>query len=56
VPDVVEFYDRGGGRNAHLDEEIRPLRLVADEKTALNAFLRALSGELTDGAALLVTP
>jgi cytochrome c peroxidase len=42
--DVIEFYDRGGRPNPNLDSEIRPLRLTAGEKSALLAFLRALSG------------
>ena len=43
--DVIEFYDRGGRPNPYLDTDIRPLRLTADEKAALMAFLRRLSGE-----------
>jgi cytochrome c peroxidase len=46
---VVDFYDGGGIPNAHLDDEIRPLRLTADEKRALVAFLHALSGEISEG-------
>jgi len=41
---VVDFYDRGGRQNPDLDPEIHPLRLTADEKRALLAFLGALSG------------
>jgi cytochrome c peroxidase len=51
LTDVVEFYDGGGHRNPHLDEEIRPLRLTADEKVALVAFLETLSGRLSEGQA-----
>jgi len=51
LTDVVEFYDGGGHRNPHLDEEIRPLRLTADEKVALVAFLETLSGRLREGQA-----
>lgn len=40
---VVEFYDRGGGSNSNLDAEIKPLRLSADEKRSLVAFLRSLT-------------
>jgi len=40
---VVEFYDGGGNPNPGLDPEIRPLRLTAEEKAALVAFLRTLS-------------
>jgi cytochrome c peroxidase len=42
---VVEFYDRGGGRGLGLtvpneDPEIRPLRLSAEEKRVLLVFMR----------------
>ncbi|MND08577.1 hypothetical protein D3C83_313020 [compost metagenome] len=47
--DVVGFYERGGNRNPHLDQEIRPLRVTPVEKRALVAFLRALSGDLREG-------
>jgi len=40
---VVAFYDSGGRRNPNLDREIRPLRLSADQKSDLVAFLGALS-------------
>lgn len=46
---VVEFYDRGGKANPHLDENIQPLRLSAEEKRAIVAFLRTLSGLVRDG-------
>ncbi len=42
--DVVDFYDRGGNRNPFLDTELRPLGLTAQEKQALQNFLRSLSG------------
>jgi cytochrome c peroxidase len=48
---VVDFYDQGGNRNPGIDSEIRPLRLTGPEKRALLAFLRALSGEIVEGAA-----
>jgi cytochrome c peroxidase len=44
LPDVVEFYDRGGRPNPYLDADIRPLRLSRVEKAALVAFLRSLNG------------
>lgn len=44
LDDVVEFYDRGGRANPHLDAELRPLGLSPAEKKALVAFLHALSG------------
>ncbi len=44
LEDVIAFYDRGGRANPHLDPEIRPLRLSAEEKRALASFLRSLNG------------
>jgi len=49
LEDVIEFYDRGGNRNPYLDPEIRPLRLTAEEKQALLAFLRSLCGSIREG-------
>jgi cytochrome c peroxidase len=51
LEEVVEFYDRGGQPNPHLDVEIRPLKLAPAEKRTLIAFLRTLSGELQEGTA-----
>lgn len=45
LEEVVEFYDKGGIPNKNLDEQIKPLRLTAQEKSDLVAFLKALSGE-----------
>jgi cytochrome c peroxidase len=42
LEEVVEFYNRGGGANPHLDPRIRPLGLTADEQRDLVAFLKAL--------------
>ena len=42
LDDVVEFYDRGGGKNPHLDPIMKPLDLTADERQALVAFLKSL--------------
>jgi cytochrome c peroxidase len=50
LEDVVEFYNRGGTSNPHLDRELRPLDLSAEEKRALVAFLRTLSGRVAEGA------
>jgi cytochrome c peroxidase len=44
LEDVVQFYDQGGRANPNLDPDIRPLRLTAEDKRALGAFLRALTG------------
>jgi cytochrome c peroxidase len=49
LEDVIEFYERGGQTNPHLDAEIRPLTLAAEERRALVAFLRTLSGEVQEG-------
>lgn len=43
--EVVEYYNRGGGRAAELDPEIKPLRLSAEEIGHLVEFLRALDGD-----------
>jgi cytochrome c peroxidase len=42
LQEVVEYYDRGGNPNPHLDVELRPLRLTSEEKAALAEFLRSL--------------
>jgi cytochrome c peroxidase len=44
LTDVIEFYEAGGRSNPNLDVDIRPLKLTGDEKAALLAFLRSLSG------------
>ncbi len=46
LDEVIEFYNRGGNKNPHLDAELRPLNLTAEEKKALVAFLKAHSGEI----------
>ena len=48
LEDVIDYYDRGGNPNPHLDPELRPLRLTAAEKTSLVSFLRALSGRIIE--------
>lgn len=42
LEDVVEFYDKGGTPNPHLDASLKPLGLTAEEKKSLVAFLKAL--------------
>ena len=49
LEDIVEFYSDGGRKNPYLDPELRPLKLTDDEKTALLAFLRSLTGSVIDG-------
>jgi cytochrome c peroxidase len=44
---VVDFYDRGGKPNPHLDPLIQPLRLTLREKEAILEFLRSLSGTVS---------
>jgi cytochrome c peroxidase len=41
---VVEFLDKGGVPNQNLDPLIMPLKLTADERKDLGAFLKALTG------------
>lgn len=43
--EVIEFYDRGGIENPGKDTLLQPLLLNTQEKRALEAFLRALTGE-----------
>ncbi len=49
LEDVIEFYDQGGNPNLYLDEELRPLNLTDEQKQALAAFLRSLTGTLQEG-------
>jgi cytochrome c peroxidase len=49
LEDVIDYYDRGGRANPHMDRDLRPLRLSAAEKGALVAFLRSLSGSIREG-------
>ncbi len=42
---VVDFYDRGGIPNPHLDTVIKPLHLTEQEKDDLVEFLHSLNGE-----------
>ena len=48
LEEVVEFYDKGGHPNQWLDEKIKPLKLTAEEKADLVAFMKALTGPLPD--------
>ncbi len=45
LEEVVEHYNKGGIKNAHLNGRIKPLNLSDREKSDLVAFLKALSGE-----------
>ncbi len=42
---VVDYYDRGGAANPHLDGRIKPLKLTPREKKDLDAFMDALNGD-----------
>jgi cytochrome c peroxidase len=50
LEDVVEFYSEGGRPNANVDGAIRPRHFTTEEKRALVAFLRSLSGRVTEGS------
>lgn len=43
LDDVIDFYDRGGGKGQQAG--LKPLKLDADERRQLVAFLKSLSGE-----------
>ena len=49
LEDVVEFYSQGGRSNPELDQRMRPIRFTPDEKQALVAFLKTLSGRVSEG-------
>lgn len=49
LEEVVDFYDRGGHPNPHLDDLVRALGLDDADKRALLAFLRALRGRVVEG-------
>jgi cytochrome c peroxidase len=46
---VVDFYCDGGRQNPGIDPEIHPLHLSVEEKQALVAFLKSLSGSIREG-------
>jgi cytochrome c peroxidase len=49
LEDVIDFYSEGGRANPYLDAEIRPRNFTLEEKRALAAFLRSLSGQVREG-------
>ena len=49
IEEVVEFYDRGGKRNPHIDDRLRPLGLTRSQRADLVAFLNALNGRIEEG-------
>jgi cytochrome c peroxidase len=44
LEEVVEWYDKGGHPNPHLSDKIRPLKLSAQDKADLVAFMKACTG------------
>ncbi len=51
LPEVLEFYNRGGIANPWLSPEIVPLNLSAEEREDLVAFLESLTGEVSPDVA-----
>lgn len=49
LEEVIEFYNAGGRPNSHLDPEIKLLKLTEEERQALVAFLRSLTGTIYEG-------
>ncbi len=43
LKEVVDFYNKGGEKNSHLDKLMKPLNLKENEVEALVAFLKSLS-------------
>jgi cytochrome c peroxidase len=48
LKDVVDFYAGGGNSNPYLDKEIRAIKLSAQDRKDLVAFLESLNGEYPD--------
>ena len=48
LSEVVDFYDKGGHPNPHLDPDMKPLNLTKAEKEDLLAFMGALVGDLPE--------
>lgn len=46
LEEVVEWYDKGGHANPNLSDKIKPLKLTAEERADLVAFMRACTGPL----------
>ncbi len=53
---VIDFYDRGGGKDANLDPLIVPLGLSQAGEEALVAFIRALDSLNPEVAAVQPIP
>ncbi len=50
LPEVVEFYNNGGGKDSRKSDMVKPLNLSGQEKKDLVAFLEALSGDPLTGS------
>ncbi len=50
LKDVVTFYVGGGNSNPYLDQDIKALKLSAQERADLAAFLESLTGEMPKNA------
>jgi cytochrome c peroxidase len=50
LEDVINFYSDGGRPNPYVDPEMRPRDFTSDEKRALGAFLRSLTGRVREGS------
>ena len=48
LEEVVDFYDKGGHPNPHLDPDMKPLKLTKTEISDLIAFMGALTGDLPE--------
>ena len=48
LEEVVDFYEKGGHPNPHLDPDMKPLKLTKTEKEDLIAFMGALTGDLPE--------
>jgi len=46
LKEVVDFYVGGGNSNPQLDQEIKPLKLSAQDRSDLVIFLETLTGEI----------
>ncbi len=49
LAEVVDFYDRGGGKDSRKSKLLKPLNLTQQEKSDLLAFLESLSGKALTG-------
>ena len=49
LEEVIDYYSDGGRLNPHLDREMAARNFTVEEKAALAAFLRALTGDVREG-------